>query len=222
MSLKTTRRVDEVLEAIWATGETSEATVALVREAAVGGATDEVLSTMQSRGLISVSGTGDSALIALSEDGRSIARRIIRGHRLAERLVTDVLGASIEAAEGAACEFEHTVSPELTDSICTLLGHPTVSPRGRPIPDGECCRSARSSVGPVVVPATALEIGEEGRVAYVAHVTHAIGHQLASLGVSPGVPVRLHQRYPSYVLKCEETEVAIEESIAKSIFVRRA
>jgi len=219
--VKTTRRVDEVLEAVWTAVEAGEPTVGRIRAAAVGGASDEVLSTMQTRGLITRSGEGEDGTIAFTENGRAIARRIIRGHRLAERLVCDVLAASIEEAEGAACEFEHTVSPELTDSICTLLGHPTVSPRGRPIPEGECCLQARSSVGPVIAPATTLDIGEEGHVAYVAHVTHAIGHQLASLGVAPGVPVRLHQRWPSFVLKCEETEVALEESIARCIFIRR-
>lgn len=213
--------MEEVLEAIWTSNEEGRPTVARVREAAVGGMTDEVLSTMQSRGLVSVAGSGETARLLLTAEGREIAERVMRSHRLAERLVCDVLGASVAGAEAAACEFEHTVSRELTDSICTLLGHPRFCPHGKAIPEGECCRQARSSVGPVVVPSTHLDIGEEGRVAYVAANSYTLSHQLSSLGIAPGIPVRLHQRFPSFVLKCEETEIALEESIAANIYVRR-
>lgn len=219
--MKTNDRIDEALEAIWTSTEAGEPTVARVRRDAVGGATAELLVDMQSRGLIHIDGDGDAARIAMTDEGQKIGRRVIRGHRLAERLVCDVLGVSLETAEVAACEFEHTLSHDITDSICTLLGHPRVCPHGRPIPEGDCCRQARDEVGPVIVPATALEIGQEGRVAYVALTDHALSHQLANLGVAPGVPMRLHQRWPSFVLKCEETEIAIEESIARCIYVRR-
>jgi DtxR family Mn-dependent transcriptional regulator len=219
--MKTTQRMDEALEAIWTTTEEGEPTVGRVSSAAVGGATGDLLASMQSLGLIAIDGTGDAARVAMTDAGREIGRRIIRSHRLAERLVTDVLAVSLEVAEEAACEFEHTLSPDLTDSICTLLGHPTRCPHGKAIPEGECCHQARAQTGPVLAPATAMEIGEQGRIAYVALADHSLSHQLASLGIAPGVPVRMHQRWPSYVLKCEETEIAIEESIAKNIFVRR-
>ena len=213
--------MDEVLEAIWTSSEDGDPTVARVRETTVGGMTDEILSMMVSRDLVATSGQGEDAKLSLTADGREIAERVMRSHRLAERLVCDVLGASLAGAEAAACEFEHTVSRELTDSICTLLGHPRFCPHGKSIPEGECCRQARSSVGPVVVPSTQLGIGEEGRVAYVAADNYKLSHQLSSLGITPGIPLRLHQRFPSFVIKCEETEIAIEESIAENIYVRR-
>lgn len=219
--MKTNERIDEALEAVWTSSEKGDATVARVCRDTVGGATTELLTSMQSMKLITIDGTGDGARVSMTDEGREIGRRIIRSHRLAERLVCDVLNLSLEAAEAAACEFEHTLSHDLTDSICTLLGHPTRCPHGKPIPEGDCCRQARDQVGPVVAPATALEIGEEGRVAYVALTDHSLSHQLASLGIAPGVPLRMHQRYPSFVIKCEETEIALEESIAKNIFVRR-
>jgi DtxR family Mn-dependent transcriptional regulator len=218
---KTSRKMEEILEAIWTSTEAGEPTVARVREAVEGGFSDEVLANMQARGLVRLAGAGDRATLALTADGRSIAERVMRGHRLAERLVCDVLGASLESVEAAACEFEHTLSAEITDSICTLLGHPRFCPHGRSIPEGECCQQARTELAPVVVPSTQLSIGEQGRVAYVGSGNPTLSHQLASLGVSPGVAVRLHQRYPSFVLKCEETEIAVEESIAANIYVRR-
>ena len=219
--MQTNTRIDEALEAVWTSTEAGEPTVGRVGRDAVGGASPELLRSMQSLGLITIEGDGDGARIEMTEKGGEIGRRVIRGHRLAERLVCDVLGVSLEVAEAAACEFEHTLSHDLTDSICTLLGHPSRCPHGKEIPDGECCRQARSQVGSIVAPATSMEIGEEGRVAYVALADHSLSHQLASLGIAPGVPVRMHQRWPSFVIKCEETEVAIEEAIAKSIFVRR-
>lgn len=219
--MRTNKRIDETLEAIWTTTEEGNPSVERVCREANGNASGELLTTMQSLRLITIDGAGEAARVAMTDAGREHGRRIIRSHRLAERLVCDVLGVSLEVAEEAACEFEHTLSPDLTDSICTLLGHPTRCPHGKSIPDGDCCRQARSEVGPVVAPATSLQIGESGRVAYVALGDHSLAHQLASLGVAPGVPVRLHQRWPSFVLMCEETEIALEESIAKNIFVRR-
>ena len=63
-----------------------------------------------------------------------------RAHRLAERLFTDVLSLrDEEAVESNACQFEHILSPELTDRICTFLGHPETCPHGSPIPRGKCC-----------------------------------------------------------------------------------
>jgi DtxR family Mn-dependent transcriptional regulator len=219
--METNPRIDEALEAIWTSTEAGDPTVGRVCRDAVGGATAELLASMESLRLITIDGTGESARVEMTPEGRKIGRRIIRSHRLAERLVVDVLGVSAELAEAAACEFEHTLSHDLTDSICTLLGHPRRCPHGKDIPEGDCCRQTRAEAGPVVAPATTMELGEECRVAYVALADHALSHQLANFGIAPGVPVRLHQRWPSFVLKCEETEVALEESIAKSIFVRR-
>lgn len=220
--MKTNRRIDEALEAIWTSTEDGDPTVGRVRRVAAEETSPELLASMQSLGLVSIDGSGDAARVAMTADGRAIGQRVIRGHRLAERLVCDVLGVSIETAEVAACEFEHTLSPDITDSICTLLGHPRVCPHGKAIPEGECCRQARSEVGSLIVPATSLEIGETGRVAYIAVSDHSLSHQLANLGLAPGVPLRLHQRWPSFVLMCEETEIALEESIARCVFVRRA
>ena len=66
------------------------------------------------------------------------------GHRLAERLFRDVLGIHDEdEIESSACKFEHILSPDVTERICTLLGHPTACPHGSPIPKGDCCDSHR-------------------------------------------------------------------------------
>ena len=93
-------------------------------------------------------GHGDH-MILFTEKGRKRAEDIIRRHRLAERLFVHTFRVQDEheVAE-QACRFEHILSPEATDSICSFLGHPRTCPHGSPIPAGECCmlkHAARTS-----------------------------------------------------------------------------
>jgi DtxR family Mn-dependent transcriptional regulator len=81
-----------------------------------------------------------SMVIDFTERGRKRAADIIRRHRLAERLFTESLGmVNEEEIEEQACKFEHILSPEATERICSFLGHPRTCPHGAPIPEGECC-----------------------------------------------------------------------------------
>ena len=91
--------------------------------------------------------TGDgSMMVELTDRGRKKAADIIRRHRLAERLFTDSLALDSETEiEQQACKFEHILSPEATDKICTFLGHPRTCPHGAPIPPGTCCSKAKAS-----------------------------------------------------------------------------
>src|SRR6266496_2265031 len=84
---------------------------------------------------------GDGSLVVnLTDRGRHRAGDIIRRHRLAERLFTDSLALDSESEiEQQACKFEHILSPEATDKICSFLGHPKTCPHGAPIPPGQCC-----------------------------------------------------------------------------------
>jgi Mn-dependent DtxR family transcriptional regulator len=70
--------------------------------------------------------------VELTPRGRERAGSIIRRHRLAERLFTDSLAMDSESEiEQQACKFEHILSPEATDKICTFLGHPRLARMGR-------------------------------------------------------------------------------------------
>jgi len=81
-----------------------------------------------------------SMIVELTSRGRQRAADVIRRHRLAERLFTDSLAMDSETEiEQQACKFEHILSPEATDKICTFLGHPRTCPHGAPIPPGACC-----------------------------------------------------------------------------------
>ncbi len=85
-------------------------------------------------------------MIIFTEKGRKRAEDVIRRHRLAERLFTQTFHVhdEKEVAE-QACRFEHILSPEATDSICTFLGHPRTCPHGSPIPAGDCCLTAKTA-----------------------------------------------------------------------------
>ncbi len=146
---------------------------------------------------------------------------LIRRHRLAERLLVDILDTNKEKIEAPACQFEHLVSEEVTDAICTLLGHPKICPHGLPIPEGKCCVAARKMVESLIMPLNQIEVGEWVRVAYVLTHHDPRLHKLMSFGIFPGIRIKMHQKYPVFVIQVEETQIALEEDIVKGIFVRR-
>lgn len=80
--------------------------------------------------------------LLLTGRGEKRARHAVRRHRLAERLFYDTFGMSEEQLHDSAHKIEHSLSPEVTDKICTFLHHPKTCPHGSPIPRGECCVSA--------------------------------------------------------------------------------
>jgi DtxR family Mn-dependent transcriptional regulator len=160
----------------------------------------------------------DGSTIVLTEKGTVYARKLIRAHRLAERLLYDVLGGDFESG---ACEFEHTVTPELVDSICILLGHPKTCPHGSPIPEGQCCRESCRTAQSSIVPLVELKVGQSARVAYINCKSDQQLHKIDNLCIRPGATVTLHQRYPSYVIECEGSNIAMDEQIASNICVWR-
>ena len=206
----------EVLEAVWTLQEQETATLDNVVRDADTKVSDKLLEKLSSEGLITLK---DSGHVRLLPEGRRIAERIIRRHRLAERLICDALGSQVEDSEAAACEFEHLLAEGITNSICTLLGHPRYCPHNKPIPEGDCCRQAREELKPIVVSCNQLNVGESANVAYLCTREHSRLLKLSALGIAPGVPLKLIQKWPSFVVQCEETEIAIEPEIAQNIYV---
>jgi putative ABC transport system ATP-binding protein len=96
-------------------------------------------------GAVSQAAGDGHLMIEFTPRGRQRAADVIRRHRVAERLFTESLGMENQAEiEEQACKFEHILSPEATDRICTFLGHPRTCPHGAPIPPGPCCRERQS------------------------------------------------------------------------------
>jgi DtxR family Mn-dependent transcriptional regulator len=154
--------------------------------------------------------------IALTEQGEKRAGRVIRAHRIGERLLYHVFGGEFESG---ACEFEHTVVTELVDAICTLLGHPRECPHGMPIPEGECCLSSAKTTHNMVISLTELEVGKSARVAYINCKDDRQMHKLDGLQIRPGANVKMHQKYPCFVIDCVGANIALDEEIVTNISV---
>src|SRR5215813_2469719 len=107
----------EVLEAAWTSEERGSFSETEVAKAAMTEVNEELLAECERAGYITRFGKGQ---LKLTEQGRKTAEEVIRRHRLAERLVVDVLGMTIEESEADACEFEHLLARGVTDAICTL------------------------------------------------------------------------------------------------------
>ena len=158
--------------------------------------------------------------LAFTPEGRRRAELVIRHHRLAERLLCDVLQVRSQSFEPSACQFEHCLNSEVTQSICTLLGHPTTCPHGKPIPPGPCCRDAARQVQPVLMNLQDLPVGQSARFAYITSATHKRLNQLTSVGLLPGATIQLHQRSPVFVIDVGQTSLALDEQMVSGIYVR--
>ncbi len=205
---------DECLERLWHRRELGIAAGAAAAGAGTAdGIGDECIRALSAEGLADIGADGQ---VTFSPEGERRARQLVRSHRLAERLVQDVLGQS---AESSACEFEHLLGTEVVDAICTLLGHPRECPHGYPIPPGECCDRSAHSVPRQVKPLAELAIGASGRIAWVYARSDAQLHALDSLQLRPGALVTLHQRRPSFVVECEGAHLALDDALAQAVNV---
>lgn len=153
--------------------------------------------------------------------GEEHARGIVRRHRLAEILFTQVLEADLKEAERAACEFEHILPERVVERVCTFLGHPPACPHGKPIPQGECCKVYARKVEPIITRLVDLPLGASGSVVFIAPKSVSRLSRLASFGIVPGSVVKLIERKPSVVLSCGNTSIAVEDEIGREIYVRQ-
>lgn len=210
------RETDEHVEQLWYMKEGGKDSIDTIKTALSENFDAAIIDKLSSEEMVELTEQGSK--IALTKKGEDYARHLIRAHRLAERLLYDVLGGDYESA---ACEFEHTVTAELVDSICILLGHPRACPHGMPIPQGQCCRRSARTAQSSVIPLVELEVGQSARVAYINCKSDQQLHKIDSLCIRPGVVVTLHQRYPTYVIECEGSNIAMDEEIVSNICVWR-
>ncbi|HET6515822.1 MAG TPA: metal-dependent transcriptional regulator [Thermodesulfovibrionales bacterium] len=210
-------RIDEALELLWLLDEEGRPELERFRLSSDDPDFEELQEALKREGFISLEG----ANVSLSERGRTLARGLTRRHRLAERLFTDVFDLKSDQVESDACKMEHILSEELTDSVCTFLGHPPSCPHGKPIPKGECCKKYKVEVTPVVMRLSTFEVGARGRIVFIVPSEAARLNRLGSIGIAAGSILKLIQKTPSYVIQVDETTVALDPDIAKEIFVKR-
>ncbi len=206
-----TDKAEEVLEHLWVALEEKR------EEVGSAALPDEAMTLLQREHLVQVR----AQRVYLTESGRREAERCIRRHRLAERLLSDILDGGEDQIHAAGCKFEHGLHAGLEEKVCTMLGHPGHCPHGRPIPPGECCRRMEREPGQLIVPLAEAEAGEEAVIAYLRTDDTYDLRKLMSIGALPGTSVVVKQRFPSFLLRMGESEFAVDEQMARSIYVRR-
>lgn len=210
-------RIDEALELLWVLHEDHHSDLSYFTANSDDADAGAVVETLLHEGLASLHGPE----IRLTDKGRRAARGLIRRQRLAERLFTDVFEMPDDTVVNDACKMEHILSEELTESVCTFLGHPPTCPHGKPIPRGECCKKFKIDITPVVTRLSEFEVGASGKITFIVPSDPSRISKLNSLGIAAGSIIRLLQKTPSFVFQIDETTVALDPEIAKEIYVRK-
>ncbi|WP_169949670.1 metal-dependent transcriptional regulator [Microbispora sp. H11081] len=157
----------------------------------------QTVARMERDGLLHVAGDRH---LELTEEGRRIATRVMRKHRLAECLLVDVIGLEWEQVHAEACRWEHVMSEAVERRVFELLRHPAESPYGNPIPGLEELGEKRTA-GPFLDESTVslsdLKPGPDGASAVVRRIGEPIQtdarlmHTLRHAGVRPGAVVHV-------------------------------
>ena len=214
--MKLSELAEDIIERLWI--EVEEEGGAFLDPEAMGLKSDaEAVRELTRNALVELR----NGMLYIRPEGREAGRMTVRRHRLAERLMMDVLNLRGEAGEQKVCQFEHLLTEGVDIKICTMLNHPTTCPHGKPIPPGECCYQARQSGDLGVVPLTEFKSGQEGEIAYIQTDDSKKMQKLMAMGVLPGNRILLTQAFPSYIFKVGFSEFAIDTALAREIFVRK-
>lgn len=213
--MELSNRAEEVLEALWK-AEREEGRDGLPLAELESFARDGTLAELQEQDLVRTRG----AALHLAEAGEEEALGTVRRHRLAERLLADVLDLPLTQLEEPACRFEHLLARGIEERVCALLGHPKRCPHGRPIPPGPCCGAGDAGDLRLVCCLGDLLPGQGGRIAYLQAEDSRRMQKLVALGLLPGTPVRLLQRSPAVVFQAGYSQFAVDAELASAIYVR--
>ena len=185
----------------------------------------QTVARMERDGLLGVSGDRHLELTPL---GREKATRVMRKHRLAERLLLDVIGLEWEYVHDEACRWEHVMSEQVERRLVDLLEHPTESPYGNPIPGlselGELGRDADFLLG--VVPMTKAIIGATEpmrlvvrRIVEELQKDTQVMSVLRRVGALPGNDVLVSQGHDGVIIARQGETAEIDAESASHIFV---
>jgi len=157
--------------------------------------------------------------VKLSEKGRRIALRVVRRHRLSERLLTDILHLEWDKVHEAACKLEHGITDEIIRPLEKALKHPKTCPHGNPIPT-KCGGIIEENSQPL----TELNEKEQGIVMKITEEKSDLLSYLNALRLVPGATVEIvakSQFNGPITLKVNETDRALSPAIASVIRVKQ-
>ncbi len=157
--------------------------------------------------------------VKLTEKGRRLAIDVLRRHRLAERLLTDVLHLDWSEVHDPACKLEHAIPADIVKPLEKILSHPKTCPHGNPIPTawGEILEEESE-------PLVNLDPGESGIIAKITDEKANGLQHFATLGIAPGILVEMEENtsfHGRITIKVGEESHALEYKVASKIYVKR-
>ncbi|WP_025133541.1 metal-dependent transcriptional regulator [Leucobacter sp. PH1c] len=186
----------------------------------------QTVGRMERDGLVVVT---DDRRLELTEPGRAKAVRVMRKHRIAERLLADVIGLEWAYVHEEACRWEHVMSERVERKLLGMLGNPTESPYGNPIPGLEELGSIRAGsfqtgvtgLGDLLIDPELVLTARIRRLAEPLQVDPELLEQLAAAGVTPGNQASFARRGDTVHVEVEGSNEAIDlpMEVAAHIFV---
>jgi DtxR family Mn-dependent transcriptional regulator len=186
----------------------------------------QTVARMERDGLLTVEGDRH---LQLTDEGLRLATRVMRKHRLAERLLIDVIGLDWELVHAEACRWEHVISETVERRLVELLGHPTESPYGNPIPGldelGES--SGGEDFRQDVEPLDQVATGSDGvrvmvrRISEPLQSDEALMVALRRVGALPDMVVTVSPGAEGVLLGSGGETAEIDAVAASHVFVRR-
>ncbi|MET1076025.1 MAG: metal-dependent transcriptional regulator [Umezawaea sp.] len=186
----------------------------------------QTVGRMERDGLVIVAGDRH---LELTDQGRNLAIAVMRKHRLAERLLVDIIGLEWEHVHSEACRWEHVMSEAVERKLVKLLNNPTTSPYGNPIPgldklgDGKPAPAAESDL--IRIDEVARRGGgkvEVRRIAEHIQLDPDLMAELKEAGVVPGGTVEVDPLAGAKVIKVRGngSSATLDPSVAHAVMVQ--
>ena len=161
-----------------------------------------------------------SRQITMTPKGAALAQAVVRKHRLAERLLVDIIGLDWDKAHVEAGRWEHVISDDVEDRLVILLDNPTTCPHGNPIP----------GVEPSGPEQRRLDEAQPGDRIRLERITESVEHEAASLsylgdhGLTPGTLALIQARAPdgTLTLVVGDDTIALGPAMTQRMFVASA
>ena len=181
-------------------------------------AVSETVARLEEEGLLHVNA---DRTLSLTAHGSQIAVSVMRKHRLAELLLTDVIGLEWEQVHNEACRWEHVISDAVEQRLVELLDHPTTCPHGNPIPGAADASPAQ----PPVRMRTLAEAAREGSRALVCRISEKLQGDVEAMrvlrehGVRPGAELDLAMERGQVVAALDGRRFGVSATAAELVYV---
>jgi len=176
----------------------------------------EMLKRLEKEGLVQ---RGEHKEAILTASGRQRAEKVVRRHRIIERLLTDFMGYTAAEAHVYADELGDTFSDDMIERMEAKLGHPERCPHGWPVNT-----DLEQSENRELAPLSALAAGERATIVRLAEHDGELLHWFYDQGFVPGAKVEVREAQPAagqFTVRLNGAEQAVGDKAADGLFVKR-